>query len=79
MPAYPKAARPSVPWSGLRGVARRAWLLLTDPGRYSAERYAGSSRMHLSAVRPESWRKDVGPDAAPQTDPAGLAEPPASL
>lgn len=47
----------------LRGRLRRAWLLVSDPGRYSAERYASSSAMHLSAVRPETWREDVGPEA----------------
>ena len=35
-------------------------LLVTDPARYSAEKYAGSSAMYLSAVMPGTWREDVG-------------------
>lgn len=35
-------------------------LLLTDPARYSAEKYAGSSAMYLSAVMPSTWRQDLG-------------------
>ncbi|MFT5583917.1 MAG: hypothetical protein ACI9VR_001501 [Cognaticolwellia sp.] len=35
-------------------------LLVTDPARYSAEKYAGSSAMYLSAVMPGTWRDDVG-------------------
>lgn len=58
------------PLARLRGLGRTLRLLATDPGRYSAERYAGSSKMYLSAVRPWSWRKDLG-EAAP--DP--LAKP----
>ena len=35
-------------------------LLVSDPARYSAEKYAGSSAMYLSAVMPGTWREDVG-------------------
>lgn len=41
----------------------RLRLLLTDPGQWWAERYASSSAMHLSAVRPDTWRRDVGAQA----------------
>lgn len=62
MSPYRKPGVAHGPWSRLRQAARRAWTLVTDPGRFSAERYAGSSKMYLSAVRPETWRQDVGPD-----------------
>lgn len=58
----------------------RLWLLLTDPARWSAERYAASSAMHLSAVQPASWRQDLGsaaepgPAAAPRPRYAGRQE-----
>jgi hypothetical protein len=47
-------------------------LLATDPARYSAEKYAGSSAMYLSAVMPGTWREDVGVQSERQgaeTDP----------
>lgn len=52
MPAPPRRSRLS-----------RLRLFLTDPGQWWAERYASSSVMHLSAVRPDTWRDDVGPQA----------------
>lgn len=45
----------------VRRALRKLRLLLTDPARYSAERYAASSAMYFSAVRPGTWRTDVGP------------------
>lgn len=46
-----------MPW---RRRLRKLLLLVLDPARYSAEKYAESSAMHLSAVQPGTWRKDTG-------------------
>ncbi|MCB9758972.1 MAG: hypothetical protein H6739_03960 [Alphaproteobacteria bacterium] len=48
----------------MRARLSRLWLLIRAPGRYSAARYAESSAMHLSAVRPETWREDTGGEGA---------------
>ncbi|MED5372877.1 MAG: hypothetical protein VX899_17795 [Myxococcota bacterium] len=55
----------------LRARFRKLRLLLTDPARWSAEKYAGSSAMYLSAVMPGTWRQDLGPQASadPTLDP----------
>lgn len=59
-----------------RGRLARLWLLLSDPARWSAERYASSSAMHLSALHPETWRQDLGPQApAPAAAPSAATTP----
>lgn len=57
----------------IRERIRLIKLLVSDPARYSAEKYAGSSAMYLSAVMPGTWRRDVGvqseSEGAVTTDP----------